>query len=213
MTWHTQLGERTLKGAEAALIFRTIGHVADMVEQEIAGDSDPWEFGIPVFDEMQPTAKLALLADVGWALLRPTETCPKLTSINEAVVAALFSNIEQCLHMEIDWSKEEDDDELLAWRKLVLAVFHEDGDTMDLPEPDCDDVVEWELLAETLSQRILWDDDFNEAEQFLDASPDEATRLRSIFGIDNDYYAAVPPDPRDSDLPGIRAMLGELYRR
>ena len=162
---------------------------------------------------MQPTAKLALLADVGWALLRPTETCPKLTSINEAVVAALFSNIEQCLHMEIDWSKEEDDDELLAWRKLVLAVFHEDGDTMDLPEPDCDDVVEWELLAETLSQRILWDDDFNEAEQFLDASPDEATRLRSIFGIDNDYYASVPPDPRDSDLPGIRAMLGELYRR
>ena len=191
-----------------------LGHVTDMVEQEIADDSDPWDFGIPVFDQMQPTAKLALLAEVGWALLRVTDSCPKLTAINEAVVAALFGDVEQSIQIEIDWSKEEAaDNELQAWRKLVLAVFREDADTLDLPESDCEDVGEWKLLVEVLSDRILWDDDFNEAERFLDESPDEAERLRERWGIDENYYSAIPPDPRESELPGIRETLKELCRK
>lgn len=46
MTWRTQLGERTLRGAEADLIREALGGVVDMVEAEIAGYADPWEYGV-----------------------------------------------------------------------------------------------------------------------------------------------------------------------
>lgn len=84
MTWRTEIGERTLKGAEATLFRESLGNVVDMVEAELAGDSDLWEFGIPVFDQLGAHAKLALLAEVGWALLRDTDACPKLTAINQS---------------------------------------------------------------------------------------------------------------------------------
>lgn len=211
MTWRTEIGERILKGAEAALFRESLGIVVDMVEAEIVGDSDPWEFGVPVFDQLAAPAKLALLAEVGWALLRDTDACPKLTAINEAAVAALFANIEHSLQFEIDTQKDGYEDSLF-WRPLVLAVFREIGDTIDLPNPDCTDTEDWNLLVDVLSQRILWDDDFNDADRFLDAPPDEADSLRDRFGIDDDYYRAIPPDPSEAELPGIRDRLKVLYR-
>lgn len=211
MTWRTEIGERTLTGAEAALFRESLGNVVDMVEAEIAGDSDPWEFGVPVFDQLAAPAKLVLLAEVGWALLRDTDACPKLTAINEAAVAILFANIEHSLHIEVDAQKDGYEDSLF-WRPLVLAVFREIGDTIDLPDPDCTDTEDWNLLVDVLSQRILWDDDFNDADRFLDAPPDEANPLRDQFGIDDDYYRAIPPDPSETELPAIRAKLKELYR-
>ena len=211
MTWRTEIGERTLKGAEATLFRESLGNVVDMVEAELAGDSDLWEFGIPVFDQLGAHAKLALLAEVGWALLRDTDACPKLTAINEAAVAILFANIEHSLHFEVDAQKDGFEDSQF-WRPLVLAAYYQMGDTNDLPAPDCTDTEDWELLVDVLSQRILWDDDFNDADRFLDAPPDEAESLRDRFGIDDDYYRAIPPDPSEIELPGIRAKLKELYR-
>lgn len=211
MTWRTEIGERTLMGAEAALFRESLGNVVDMFEAEIAGDSDPWEFGVPVFDQLAAPAKLALLAEVGWALLRDTDACPKLTAINESAVAILFVNIEHSLQLEVDAQKDGYEDSLF-WRPLVLAVFREIGDTIDLPDPDCTDTEDWNLLVDVLSQRILWDDDFNDADRFLDAPPDEANSLRDQFGIDDDYYRAIPPDPSEAELPAIRAKLNELYR-
>lgn len=211
MTWRTEIGERALTGAEAALFRESLGNAVDMVEAEIAGDSDPWEFGVPVFDQLAAQAKLALLAEVGWALLQDTDACPKLTAINEAAVAILFANIEHSLHLEVDALKDGYEDSLF-WRPLVLEVFREIGDTIDLPDLDCTDTEDWNLLVDVLSQRILWDDDFNDADRFLDAPPDEADSLRDQFGIDDDYYRAIPPDPSETELPAIRVKLNELYR-
>lgn len=211
MTWHTQIGERTLKGAEAALIRMSLGHVVDMVEAESAGDTDPWGFGVPVFDQLAAPAKLALLAEVGWGLLRDTDACPKLTAMNEAAVAILFANVEDSIQIEVDAQKDDFEDSIF-WRPLVLAIYHDDGDKIDLPASDCTDMDEWNLLVDVLSDRILWDDDFNDADRFLDAPPDEAESLRDRFGIDDDYYRAIPPDPSESEFPGIRAKLKELYQ-
>lgn len=211
MTWRTQIGERTLKGAEATLIRESLGHVADMVEEEIAGNDDPWEFGVPVFDQLEARAKLAVLVEVGWALLRDTKTCPKLTAINESAVAILFANVEESIQFEVDAQKVDFED-LVFWRPLVLAIYDETGDTIDLPAPDCTDMDEWNLLMQVLSDRILWDDDFNDADRFLDAPPHQADTLRQMLSIDEDYYRAIPPDPTDAELPGIRAKLNQLYR-
>ena len=213
MTWRTQMGERTLKGAEAALIRESLSYVVEIVEEEVADHTDSWCFGVPLFDRLEPPAKLALLAEVGWALLRDTEAFPRLTAINEAAVAVLFSGIAESVQIEIDL---EDDmpAEPFFWRTRVLAVFHEDGgDTTDLPDAECTDWEEWTLLIECLSDRILWDDDFNSADQFLDAPPETAQLMRNMMSIDDDYYRTIPPDPRDSDLARIRSTLAELCRQ
>jgi hypothetical protein len=212
MTWHTQLGRRVLQGAEAALIREAIAHLRDTIEGEIAGYVAPWDLGVVLFDRLEPPARLALLAEVGWALLRETESCPRLTAVNEAAVAAVFRDIEQMIQYEID--SQDDMDAPDFWRSGVLAVFEEDEETtdLDLPEANCTDRNEWDLLLVILSDRILWDDDFQTADPFLDAPPDKAGVMRSMMAIDDDYYRAVPPDPTDSDLERIRATLGELRK-
>jgi hypothetical protein len=91
-----------IDGAEAALIRETLAYVVDMVEDEITASADPWEFGVAAFDRLEPPARLAMLAEVGWHLLRETESYPELTTLNEATVAVLFNAIEQGLELEID---------------------------------------------------------------------------------------------------------------
>lgn len=207
MTWHTPMGERTLLGAEAALYREALASVADMVDEDIQYDEDPWEFGVSLFDQLKPLAKLALLAEVGWALFRDTESCPILTALNEATIAVLFRHIEQSIQDEI--LNQDVSEDPLFWRTRVLAIFHEEDDTEGLPMPGSEDWGEWSILTETLYDRILWDADFDDADRFLDASPDQAGFVRYILTIDDEYYRAIPPDPQDSDLPQIRATIRE----
>ena len=108
MTWHSQGGDRTLTGAEAALIRETLAYVVDMVEEDITASADPWEFGVAALDRLEPPARLAMLAEVGWHLLRESESCPELTALNEATVAVLFNAIEQAIELEIDCQSDDD---------------------------------------------------------------------------------------------------------
>jgi len=93
MTWRTDIGDRTLTGAEAEIVRQSLAHMAEMIEAEIEGYADRWTYRTVLFDRLDPSARLALLADVGWALLRETETCPKLTAINESAIAASYRNL------------------------------------------------------------------------------------------------------------------------
>ena len=83
----------------------------------------------------------------------------------------------------------------------------------NLASVDCSDVDEWQYILEALSDWILWDHDFNSAEYFLDTPPEQADTMREQFGIDDDYYRAIPPDPKECDLPAIRTTLKQLCGR
>ncbi len=209
MTWRTSQGVRTLKGAEAALIREALGDVAEIVEDEFDGE-EPWEFGTRQFDQQEPLVKLALLAEVGSALLRDTETVPELTAVNEATVAILFDHIQQSVEFEIDC--ERDMEAPFFWRTLVLAASHEMGDTseLELPTSDCRAVDEWSLSVESLADRILWDRDFEIVDDIADLPPEQSAAVRSSARIGGEYAAALPPSPRDDDLPRIRAVIKEL---
>ena len=213
MTWHSQRGDRTLTGAEAVLIRETLAYVVDMVEEDITASADPWEFGVAAFDRLEPPARLAMLAEVGWHLLRDTESYPELTALNEATVAVLFNAIEQAIELEIDCQRDDDLETRFVWRRLLLDALAEDSDLSDLPSLDCCDIDEWQLVIETLSDWILWDHDFDSGDFFLDTPPEQADIMRETFGIDDEYYRAIPPDPKDCDLPAIRATLKELCSR
>lgn len=219
MTWHTPIGRRTLKGAEAELIRESLGYIADMCEEDIKGYTDPWMFEVTLIDRLESSARLALFAEVGFALLRETNECPKLNAVNESAVACLFRNIEQCIQIEIDHQKTDetsresaDADMRVFWRSRVLAVFKEIGDADDLPDTDCKDWNEWLILMDVLNDRILWDADYEDSHLYLDSAPEHAAYLRNFMTIDDDYYLAIPPDPTDAELSRIRKMLNELLQ-
>lgn len=79
-----------------------------------------------------------------------------------------------------------------------------------MPGRTCRDDDEWELIVDGLTNRILWDNDFNSVGAFLDTEPDKADEMRDKMGIDDSYYRAVPPDPKDADIPVMLAKLKDL---
>ena len=226
MTWKTQLGERHAVGAEAELIRDTIGYIHDVVEAEINYLNDPWDFGVPIFDNLEPASKLCLLANVGAALMNETPL-PPLTAITEGTVAAIFGAVLQLIKMEIDLQKEDsfqDDDRRFFYRTLVLEIARSDEGESDAVEADIDkdedlrtaestDMSDWEVLVEMIGDRILWDEDYLYANEILDAAPDIARRKRNRLGIAREYCFDLPPNPEESDLVGIRERLEKIERR
>jgi hypothetical protein len=147
--WRTSSGERTLIGPEADLIRHSLASATDIVFHD-PEDDDPWEFGVPVFDALPKRQRLAMLARVGSALLKPESPCPPLTALSEGTVAALYKNIAQQVELEIEMATDGDlepsgDDP--SWRELVIAAFP----TQDMDEPitaDCTDFGEWQIIVE-----------------------------------------------------------------
>ena len=190
----------------------TISHFVDVIQNEIEGITEPCQFGIPVFDGMSPNARLAVLAEVGTGLLCRSKTCPLLTAINESMIAAIFHHLSDWIQYELDCEEDFEDmvnDNPYFWRELALAAFAEFAND-ELPDRSCRDDDEWELIIEGLSDRILWDNDFNSVGAFLDTEPDKAEEMRDKMGIDDSYYRAVPPDPKEADIPVMLAKLKDL---
>jgi len=225
MTWRTQLGERRAVGPEAELIRDVIEYMHDVVVQEIGTLADRWDYGVPIFDNLEPVPKLCLLADVGEALLNDTPP-PPLTALKEGTVAAIFNAVRQLIALEIDHQQDEpfpDDDRRFFYRTLVLEIATSDEDHRDasgtdgteddsLPTAESTDMSDWEWLIEAISNRILWDEDYLYADELLDAAPEMARRERKRLGIERDYYLDMPPDPDDSDLGKIRERLRNIAR-
>lgn len=162
MTWRTEIGERTLQGAEAKLVREAIGVMSDVIWDEVRTGLPQWSFGVRVFDQLESPARLAMLLEVGTALLCETPACPPLTAISEGTVAAIFGHVRQAIEFEID-------DGRTTWREDVLAAMREtDPDWDDLPRRDCDDPMEWAGPIDSLEERILWDLDFEDGDQFLE---------------------------------------------
>lgn len=211
MTWRTSQGERILAGAEGNLFREAVLSLADITDDAIRSEDDPWDFGLAVFDRLTLPSRLAMLAHVGFALLRETPECPQLTAVNEATIATVFRYIEESIESEID--AEDDIKEPFFWRRLVRAAGVEHAADVELPDESSRDISQWEFLIEVLSDRILWDNDFSSEACFADASPEFAEERYVDMGIDEEYFLAVPPDPGDSSLDQIRKMLRELEQK
>lgn len=220
--WHTPLGERTIVGAEASLLREAIGSLWDDIESEI---DDPnlgvTELGVQLFDELAAMQKLAMLAEVGEALLKETPTHPELTSINEAAIAAIYLHIEHSLDYELDLEKSIDQEILTAehrshtWRGLLLAAADQIGRGPLRPgEPvltvDCRDRMEWMAIVEMLTDSVLWDLDYEDSESYVDKSQEEAEFLMNVMSIDGNYFRAIPPDPLPTEANSIRLRLRAL---
>lgn len=192
--------------------------MADAITAELdyAGDDDGLRYGIPVFDNLAPAQKLALLEQVLRQLLTPTESPPTLTAMNEGAVAAIYAAIGQMVVSEIEMESELE--EMVTcdgqhWRKLLLDVAQADGyPSSELPAASCLIEEKWECLLDSIAARVLWDDDYMDTEALLDATPDSARRYRRKLGIERDYFVAIAPDPKEAEIAALSERLKALCR-
>jgi hypothetical protein len=202
--WHTPKGERTLKGAEAALFREALGTLVDQIRID---DEEFWQSSISLFDSLSHQQKLAVLALVGAGLLRESQPALKLTATLEATVAVIYEMIRTSVEIEIDHSR--DLGVSTIWRELVLYACQE-LKIEELIEPNSPDLDEWDVLIDCLVGEILWDEDWLEVDHYLDADPNSSRGVKKMMGIDKDYYIAVPPDPTSKEVEGILATLHGL---
>lgn len=236
--WHTPIGDRVISGAEAELVRASIDVLAEEI-QERGWDNDELSFnsGIEIFDELTWTHKLAAIEQVARYLLTDTPDVLPLSAINEAVVGAIFENAHQMVEFEIareaysDFgiSQEEQPrgDEADAydrwyWRDLVINAVLETIDEAEiaemrsndffLPSSTCTDHDTWSNLIENLADQLLWDRDYELAAAFMDDDPAIAAAEKKIFGIDQDYFTDLPPDPRDDQMQRVVLSIHKLVR-
>ena len=134
---------------------------------------------------------------------------PQLTAVLEATVAVIYRRVRESLEVEIH----EPEGEPIYWRQQVLDAFRESVDDDDLPDAACDDLGEWVLLIDCLTDRVLWDEDWADGDLYLDDDPESSQHLKDIMGVDPDYYVDVPPDPTDDELDEILETLRRLTPR
>lgn len=220
--WQTSMGDRTLVGAEAELVRTMVGFVQDMITVGVEID-DPHITEVALFNALQPTQQLATLHEVAKGLLLENEPVPELNAIREATVYALFRELAGLIECEIDLSRLENEPDY-GLRSMVLAVFQEmsqsdnpeianqwaDDELRTLPPVDCPEINEWNDLAESLADQILWDRDFEMEAILADQAPEKAELMKSYLGITSDYFSLVAPDPGKEEFDRIQQELRDL---
>ena len=197
--WWTQEGKRVLIGGEAALFREAARYLWDEIETcEEIGEGH--RVGVSVFDSLSMGQKLAMLVEVSEALLDEAMPMPELTAVNESTVAAVFAQLAINVELELDDPAMDTD-----WRRMIVDACRQIG--MDeLPGLDCDDLEEWELCINCLTDRILWDADY-ENDRILDDPPELRSAMTDLMGTTEQYYTALAPEPRASDMDRWRQRL------
>jgi hypothetical protein len=213
--WHTQEGDRVLKGAEAHLFATGVWVIMQGIEAMADEPDDEGDSGVDAFDRLSRMQRLAMLRDVTKALLDKSVPAPRLTAVNEATVAAVFEVIQMHTTMEIEMSRQLDRSERYLWREDLLKTYREVyGEQPDpnfpLPRKNSRDTTDWELVIGALSERILWDDDWNLESGIVDCPPELAQLQMTVLTIDDEYFQGIAPDPPDSKMPAILEELRAL---
>jgi hypothetical protein len=207
-----QDGDRVLTKAEWELFCVGLEVLCDLVEEDIANESDDTDTGTPAFDRLTPEQKLVLLAETARALHEPKIPTPRLTAANEAAIAAVFSMIRTELELELDTESASQQWLRPTIRQLILATCEgSDGWEEPLPEESERDPEEWGWLLEVFEDRIFWDHDFAVGDIFLDLPPEHARATMTAMGIDADYFLDVPMEPNKRGLTAAREVLDQLF--
>jgi len=219
--WHTAEKVETFAGAFSFLLAYGLDdmleHLQDCYESEDYGH----RFGHRVFANLTLEQKTWTLHKVAFGLLdRKTPIVP-LTAYSEATVATIFRQIENLVTFEIDMEPvyAEESGWRFAVRQAILAVHEEVGldspDFIDDDEPlkaECADMDEWKFAIESIECTILWDMDYD-IRTFEDGHPDIDAQKRKKFGIDDDYFSAIPDDPKPAEAKKLLREARKLCDR
>ncbi len=231
--WDTSEGIRRLYGAESELVRQTIDVLID--EQLLSFDDhweedDSWNYesGIALFDSFSAHQRIGLLHEVAEHLLSDSVPPPR-SATADATIAAIFLEIRDQIHMEIDFNMLDVDDCVPGemgpgvdsptyWRQLVLAAYEQASQSdlcsydAEAPLPNCRQLEIWELLVSVLTDRVIGDRDYELAGAFLDVDPEVSEPRKRILGITNDYFTSLAPDPTPLQIPEMISKTRQLVR-
>ncbi|MBL7189989.1 MAG: hypothetical protein ISS70_26980 [Phycisphaerae bacterium] len=126
-----------------------------------------------------------------------------LTEVVEGAIAAVFKHLKYEIIYDID-----EPECPRPWRKWVVAAL-EEVQAEVIPAPNCTDTREWGFQLEQLSDRILWDTDYEDAELYIDFPPEKSRELRDWDDIPDNYYTAIADDLTDEEA---KAKIKELRK-
>jgi hypothetical protein len=193
--WRTQYGDRILEGTEAVLFAEAL---SSLLDEATSGTVDDYEVGIECFDNLTFGQRVSVLSIIGNGLLRKDVPVVRLTAILEGAIAAVFQHIQELVTFEIDTPEFG-----ISWRKLVIAARKQmegdDSEREQIPEPTCEDLDEWDFQMQRLSDAVLWDGDYEDAQLYVDFSPEKSKELRGMMGIPDDYFMAIADDLSDDE--------------
>ena len=199
--WRTECGERILKGAEAFVFAETL---STLLDDAIFGQFEDCELGVACFDNLTYGQKVSVLATIGNGLFKKDVPPVELTAVVEGAIAAVFQSLKDSIIFEID-----EPDFGTYWRELVIAARKEAG-VEDIPAPTCADVDEWEFQVDGLSDRILWDADYESGPLFMDHPPEMTQWLKDMARIPDNYYIAIADDLTDEEAAATIKELKKL---
>ena len=218
--WRTSVGTRTLCGAEAELVRQLIGYVYYQIDMVCREARESFEIGISLFDRLQDSQQLAILAEVAEGLLDEKKDPPDLTALREATVGVLFEQLRTCVEIEMECEEMFHRPDRF-WRSLILKAYAHLSKAEEierfvddeLPTASCADYGEWNLPIECLMDNILWDRDWEMEPDLVDVSPERSSILKDTLGIGDGYFQDIAPDPNERQLAFVRERLQSLVDR
>ncbi|MFC1761787.1 hypothetical protein ACFL6U_06875 [Planctomycetota bacterium] len=199
--WRTQCGERILEGAEARAFAESL---ASLLDNAIVDQFEDYESDVVCFDNLTYGQKISFLTTIGNGLYRKDVAPVDLTAVVEGAIGAVFQHLKYMIVFEIEMSEAGTD-----WRELVVAARKEAG-IEDVLAATCTDVDEWELEVEGLSDRILWDRDYEEDHIYVDHAPEKTQFLKYMARIPDNYYTAIADDLTDKEAAATIKELKKL---
>jgi hypothetical protein len=212
--WRTTRGERTLAGAEATLVRKSLAAMYYALEKRCIPRGEAFESGVGLFDRLSAEQQLAMLAIVGEALLQEDVESPPLSALSQATAAAIFGALQAMVEAELDadeTSPVEVLDPSTTWRSLVRnAVEAANADNEPLPPTQSIDWERWNMLVAVVSRRVLGNDDWNLEDLVVDSDPEQGAAMKGELQIKLDYFDSIAPDPTGIELDAVRERLDAL---
>jgi hypothetical protein len=199
--WRTQCGERILKGAEARVFAESL---STLLDNAIMDQFEDYELDVACFDNLTYGQKISVLATIGSGLFRKDVASVDLTAVVEGAIGAVFQYLKDMIVFEIEMFEAG-----TYWRELVVAARKElEGE--DIPAPSCTDIEEWDLEVEVLTDRILWDRDYEDDRTYADHPPEMTQWLKYMTRIPDNYYTAIADDLTDEEAVATIKKLKKL---
>ena len=201
MMWHTERGDRVLRGAEAKVFAEGL---LDLAEFQLSDDSD-FCSGIPVFDSLTYPQKIAVLHQVADALFREPVPMPELTAVLEGAVGAVIQSVRLLVEGEVQGVTGGD----RSLRSLVSTACRDLG-VEEVPNPSSADADEWAFCVDCLHDAILWDSDYLIEDTFMGLPPEDAKSLKQDMDVADEYFLSVAPEPKADQVAALLADLETL---
>ena len=190
-----------LAGAEAELFgeaaHRLIDDIRTCVPRVGCEVVHQHQIGVEMFDNLTWEQKFILIDQVlAFVLDQATESPPR-AAYWDSTVAAIFAQMLAEVEVEIDNTRlgdEQEDPTKIREMVLDAVLCDQDYPRDTLPPADSIAHEDWQALLDTLSDRLLPDEDWKMANVALDLPPSTGNPLKEKMGISPDYFSAVPPD-------------------